>query len=399
MKKIVQINTTANWGSTGRIAEGIGALAMEAGMESLIAYGRGKPTSRSQLLRIGNDTDMRIHGIATRLFDSHGLASKAATRRLIARLDRFGPDIVHLHNIHGYYLNYPLLFEWIKRRNIPVIWTLHDCWSFTGHCAYFDFAGCDRWKTGCRSCPQLRTYPGSLLADGSERNYKRKRDAFPGVSDMTLVPVSDWLGELLSDSILKDYPKRTIHNGIDLQTFKPDESRSPSGDRYHILGVASVWDQRKGLDEFMKLRARLPENYDITLVGLSSAQITKLPAGIKGISRTDNIRQLVALYNMADLLVNPTLEDTFPTVNLESLACGTPVVTYRTGGSPESVDSKTGRVVEKGDIRGLVDTVIELTEKCPLSREECRRRAELLYDRDSAFGNYIDLYNEILFRR
>lgn len=393
MSTLLQINVTANWGSTGKIAEGIGQTALLNGWDSWIAYGRGNPKSESNLIRIGNDTDMRVHGLKTRLFDNHGLASGSVTKRFIEKIKDLKPDIIHLHNIHGYYLNYKILFEYIKSWGGPVVWTLHDCWPFTGHCAYYDFAKCDRWKYECHNCPQLKSYPASFFADRSRRNYLAKKEAFQGCDNLTLVPVSDWLHNEINKSFLSEYPIKTIHNGIDLSIFNPASTEKK---KYSILGVASVWEPRKGLNEFIKLRKLLPEEYRITLIGLNDKQISRLPIGIDGIRRTENIHQLVDYYSDANVFVNPTFEDNFPTTNIEALACGTPVITYRTGGSPEAIDSNTGLVVEKNDITGLVEAIKEICNSSKDYSSYCRQRAMKYFDSSKCFKKYIELYNSLI---
>ncbi|MBD5353584.1 MAG: glycosyltransferase [Bacteroides sp.] len=396
MSTLLQINVTANWGSTGKIAEDIGKLAIEVGWESWIAYGRGEPTSKSNLIRIGNDWDMRLHGLQSRLLDNHGLASKKVTKEFIDRIKEIKPDIIHLHNIHGYYLNYPLLFDFLKEYGAPIVWTLHDCWPFTGHCAYYDFAKCDHWQIECHDCPQLRSYPASLWRDRSKDNFYQKKESFLGVDNLTFVPVSDWLHNELSKSFLAQYPAVTIHNGIDLSVFTPSDTLVTDSTKKVVLGVASVWDRRKGLDEFIKLRKLLPDNYTIILVGLSHDQIATLPQGITGLRRTENVRQLVDLYSMADVFVNPTLEDNFPTTNLEALACGTPVITYDTGGSPEAIDGQTGIVVPYQDVDVLAEKVRYLCESAPFAIGQCRLRAEKNYDKQKVFKQYINLYNNLV---
>lgn len=392
--RLLQINVTANWGSTGKIAEQIGRLAVRQGWESYIAYGRGNPESDSNLIRIGSDWDMRFHGLQTRLFDNHGHASRGATKALIHKIEQIMTDVIHLHNIHGYYLNYPLLFDFLKSWSGPIVWTLHDCWAFTGHCAYYDYVQCDCWQSACRRCPQQGSYPASFLVDRSYQNYIDKRASFQGVRNVTLVPVSNWLKEELRHSFLESYPAVTIHNGVNIDVFKPS---SKGKDIRHIIGVASIWETRKGLSEFVKLREVLPEEYEITLVGLSACQIKKLPPGIKGITRTENVGKLVDLYSRASVFVNPTLEDNFPTTNIEALACGTPVVTYLTGGSPESIDADTGIVVEKGNIGELANAIESICASSHFSSEACRRRAEIEFDQNACFQKYIDLYDKMCF--
>lgn len=390
MKRLVQINVTAGRGSTGVIAEEIGREAIAAGWESTIVYGQSRSAeSASKLIRVGSDMDVRLHGLETRLFDNHGLASRLSTKLFLSRLSDINPDIVHLHNIHGYYINYPDLFRWLRAWGGPVVWTLHDCWPFTGHCAYFGVEECSKWRTGCGQCPHLHTYPMSLFRDRSVANWRRKREIFTALPNLTLIAVSNWLGELLDDSFLAEIPHEVIHNGIDISVFNP---KTTSFGNY-IIGVANVWENRKGLSDFLRLRDLLPSTIGIKLVGLTLDQIDALPDGIIGITRTSSREELAALYAGASVFVNPTYEDNFPTVNIEALACGTPVVTYRTGGSPEAVDAKTGVVVERGDVKGLADAIAQ-AEK--LKREDCRARAVAEFNAADRYRDYVNLYHELL---
>lgn len=395
MYKLLQINVTANSGSTGKIAEAIGRLAINRGWESWIAYGRGTPQSESHLIRIGNDWDMRWHGVETRLLDNHGLASRRTTRKFISQIKEINPDIIHLHNIHGYFINYPLLFRFLQEWGGPVVWTLHDCWPFTGHCAYFDMVNCNKWQNKCMNCPQRDSYPKSYI-DQSFRNYITKKSSFNTIlSQLTLVPVSKWLSDLLTKSYLCNCRIRKIHNGIDLKLFKPLSDFSK--EKFVILGVASVWDQRKGLADFIKLSNILSDRYKIILIGLSEKQIKSLPPNIQGIRRTENINQLVELYSIADVFINPTWEDNFPTTNIEALACGTPVITYRTGGSPEAIDSNTGIVVEQGDVQGLKKAIETIrTSSDRFTPELCRDRVEKYFNQDDRFEEYFELYEKII---
>lgn len=393
--KLLQINVTANSGSTGKIAEAIGRLAINRGWESWIAYGRGTPQSESRLIRIGNDWDMRWHGVETRLLDNHGLASRRTTRKFISQIKEIKPDIIHLHNIHGYFINYPLLFRFLQEWGGPVVWTLHDCWSFTGHCAYFDMVNCNKWQNKCMNCPQRDSYPKSYI-DQSLRNYITKKFSFNTIlSQLTLVPVSKWLSDLLTKSYLRNSRIRKIHNGIDLKLFKPLSDFSK--EKFVILGVANVWDQRKGLADYIKLSDLLSNRYKIILIGLSEKQIKSLPINIQGIRRTENINQLIELYSMADVFINPTWEDNFPTTNIEALACGTPVITYRTGGSPEAIDSNTGIVVEQGDVQGLKKAIETIqTSSDRFTPVLCRARAEKYFNQDDRFEEYFELYEKII---
>ena len=333
------------------------------------------------------------------LFDRHGLGSTSATWKLIREIEWIRPDIIHLHNIHGYYLNYPILFQYLSEMKTPVVWTLHDCWPITGHCAFFTYADCDRWKNGCHHCPCQKNYPTSLLMDRSETNYEQKRRSFTSLSNLTLVPVSEWLDGLLDESFLKDVPRRCIHNGIDTDVFHADSSFSSfcQGKKV-VLGVSNMWEPRKGMKDFLALRSLLSSDYVIVLIGLSKKQIYSLPEGIIGIERTDNLQQLVHYYSRADVFVNPTYEDNFPTTNLEALSCGTPVVTYRTGGSPEAVDEETGVVVPCGDVNSLAENIEAICcAPYPETRSErCRQRVTENFCKSDRYQEYLALYNSLL---
>jgi putative colanic acid biosynthesis glycosyltransferase len=398
--RILQINVTANWGSTGHIAEEIGRVVQEKGWESYMAYGRNFVSSTSNLLHVNTWRDYYIHIFRTRVFDQHGLGSVKATRKLISEIEKIAPSIIHLHNIHGYYINYPILFAYLSKIDIPIVWTLHDCWTFTGHCSHYSYVGCERWRTLCHDCPQPRAYPSSWMIDRSEQNFRDKLHAFTSVGNMILVPVSEWLAGEIRYSFLKNYPMRVIHNGIDTEIFKPKEiSKSDLGldEKFTILGVASVWSLHKGLADFIKLREKLSNEYMIVLIGLDENQIKQLPAGIIGIRRTNSVQELAVYYSVSDVFLNPTWEDNFPTTNIEALSCGTPVITYRTGGSVEAVDDNTGFIVEQGDIVAVVNIVKQIKEKGKQWwASACRERVVRLYDKRERYEEYLQLYESLL---
>jgi len=399
---ILQVNSVVNTGSTGRIAEEIGQLAIDNGWQSHIAYGRKARSSKSELIRIGSKLDINIHVLQTRLFDRHGFGSKRATHNFVASIKKINPDIIHLHNIHGYYLNVEVLFDYLKQAGKPIVWTLHDCWAFTGHCSHFDEANCYKWQSKCFECPQIKQYPKSWFFDNSETNYAKKKELFSGVKNLTIVTPSNWLATQVKNSFLKEYPLKVIHNGVDLNVFSPKNNAAqlenyPLINKPYVIGVASVWTKSKGLFDFIKLRKLLPPELQIVLVGLNKKQINELPQGIIGIRRTENVFELASLYNGASVFVNPTYSDTFPTTNIESLSCGTPVATYKTGGSPEVMDEHTGRVVEKGDIIGLAETIKAISQKGKNHFElNCRKRAEKLYNKNDRYADYINLYKAVL---
>lgn len=394
MKKLLQINITANWGSTGKIAEAIGLTAIAHGWESYLAYGRWANPSRSQLIKVGNGIDKYLHFAEQRICDNEGLSSRRATKKLVKQIDEIKPDIVQLHNIHDHYLNYKILFEYLNRTNIKVVWTFHDCWAFTGHCFHFVTKNCEKWKTGCYECPMKNILPKTFW-DRSKKNYELKNRLFTECNNLTIVPCSEWMESFVRQSFLKEKKIEVIKNGVDITVFKPGVK--DSSDWFSVLAVSSVWNKEKGLADIIKLREILPRKYIITIVGLTEKQVQDLPDSIQGIQRTQNVYELVDLYSKADVLINPTYADTFPTVNLEAMACGTPVVTYRTGGSPESIDEKTGLVVEQGDVNGLAAAIDEICSRDRMEfAKDCRIRAVQEFDKDKCFEKYISLYESLL---
>lgn len=402
IKKILQINSVVNSGSTGRIAEEIGQTAIAAGWKSYIAYGRNDRPSQSELIRIGNDWDIKMHGFQTRLFDRHGLGSKSATKELIGKIKVISPDIIHLHNIHGYYINMELLFNYLRNTNIPVVWTFHDCWPITGHCAHFTFVGCEKWKTQCNNCPQKKIYPSSWFVDRSDKNYNLKKELFTSLPNLTLVAVSKWLSGILKESYLQQNHLTVIHNGINTEVFKPSADnvfriKYRLENKFILLGVATSWGSKKGLSDFIELSRLLNIDFQIVLVGLTKVQIEQLPDNILGIERTESVKELAEIYSASDVFLNPTYEDSFPTTNLESLACGTPVITYKTGGSPEAIDDLTGIVVEQGNIAKLIDAINKVKDKGKQSYSEaCINRAHRLYNKEDRYQEYIELYGSLL---
>lgn len=402
--RILQINTAVNSGSTGRIAEDIGQLLINNGHESYIAFGRGNRPSKSKLIKIGSLLEVYFHGLKTLLFDRHGFGSRRATKRLIDQIESIKPDIIGLHNIHGYYLNIEVLFEFLSEKKIPVVWTLHDCWSFTGHCAYYDSISCERWQSQCYQCPKKNKYPSSYFLDNSKQNFIDKKRLFNLSNQINLVTPSNWLANEVKKSFLNKHNLQVINNGINLAVFKQKDpnnlqefiTKFSLNQKKIVLGVANIWDERKGLNEFIKLSNLLDKDIQIVLIGLNKKQIKKLPNGILGIERTESIDELSNWYNIASVYVNPTFQDNFPTTNIESLACGTPVITYKTGGSPESINQDTGIVVEKGNLKGLQESIISiLSSNKENYSKECRMRAEKLYNMNDRYNDYLNLYLQL----
>lgn len=397
-QKLIQINTVCNT-STGRIMLDIQRKAEEAGYVTLSCIGRRKVYQHLPCKKYGNFFSFWIHVGINTMFDRQGYGSYFTTKRLIKCLKNEKPDIIHLHNLHGYYLHLPLLFHYlVDEFNGKIFWTFHDCWPFTGHCAYFTAVGCDKWKEGCTHCPNKMQYPISLFADASSSNYHAKREMFTQLKRLTIIVPSEWMEALARQSFMKKYPIEVVNNGIDMETFcySPDKKVIQ---KYHlvdekkiILGVASVWDKRKGLDDFVALSYKLPEKYQIVLVGLTRAQIRKLPSTIIGITRTENTKELVALYSQAKIFINPSREESFSLVTVEAMACGTPVIVLNTSAVKELVNSKSGVVVENCSSENYLSAIDEIEQKRP-TREMVRKTAQK-YNNEQMLKKIMDLYKE-----
>lgn len=398
--RILLVNTFVGLTSTGNLTYEIYKCCVENGNECDIAYGRKDVKKDVTTYKISNKVDYNVHALWTRLTDLNGSGSYFATKRFLRFIDEYSPDLIHLHNLHGYYLNLRLFFKYINKRNIPVVWTFHDCWPFTGHCPYYTNIGCNRWKTECYDCPKKKEHPASLFLDNSRRNFRAKNEIFHLPDQMIITPVSEWLSGEVKQSFFKDVHIQTIYNGVDLNVFRPVESGFKQMYRIEskkmLLGVAINWVPTKGLEEFIQLNSKVSEEYIIVLIGLEETQIAKLPKGIMGFGRTENVRQLVEIYSAADVFVNPSKEETFGLVTAEALACGTPAVVYNATASPELVDEETGRVVEVGDIKGLYEAIKQI-DKRKMSAA-CVKRAELLFDKRKNQKKYLEIYEKLVNR-
>ena len=398
--KLLQINTVFQVGSTGRIVENISDLAVRKGWKSYVACDRNPTTDGNEtIIKVGNNFSKYLNALSCRVLDNDGFFATRNTLRLVNIINNIKPDVIHIHNLHGYYIDADTLFKNIH--NIPTVWTLHDCWSFTGHCAYFDSANCSKWKLQCSKCPLKHNYPASWIMDKSRKNYMTKK-SWSKYDNICLVPVSQWLAKLVKKSFWEGHKIKVIRNGIDLEKFKTigkniSSKHSIPNDKKIILGVAKVWSKRKGLDDFVKLSQIISDEFKIVIVGVTKNQIQKIPQKIVCIENTDDISDLSALYSLSSVFVNPTYSDNFPTTNIESLACGTPVITYDTGGSPEAIDSDTGIVVERGNLKALKKAVEKI---CNIDKKSisplCRERAEKYFDMNKTFTSYFDIYEDIL---
>ena len=393
--KVLQINTFGNL-STGKIAVDIYRTLRANGHEGAVAFARNEVPGDVPSFKIGNSLSVYTDGVLTRLTDKAGHYSKGATEKLIKQIKEYDPDIIHLHNLHGYYINVSMLFDFLKDAGKHVVWTLHDCWAYTGHCCYYSMAGCDKWKlTGCSKCPQKKAYPASIFKDNSSKNFSEKNQMFHSVKNLHLVCVSKWLDNELKDSFLNDLPSRVIYNGIDTSVFKPSSGnfriKSNMGDKRIVLGVASTWDTRKGLADFIELSKILDERYKIVLVGLNDKQKASLPDNMIGIGRTDGPKELAEIYSASNVLFNASVEETFGLPNVESLACGTPVVAYNCTGIPETMTEDDGFIVEPHDLQSVAQKIGEICDTGKRIEVSSFR-----FPKDKTYEAYMKLYEELV---
>lgn len=393
---IVQINLTCSWGSTGKICDSVSQLLSEKGIENYIFYTYGdNPKQKLHYIKYGNFVYRKFQALKSRILGNYGFNSGVSTLQLIQNLDKIKPDIVHIHNIHGHDCHFGKLFSYLKKKKIKVFYTFHDCWAFTGYCPHYAMAKCDHWLKECGDCVLRKRF--SWFFDRSQKNFERKREALDGVG-LTVITPSQWLADQVKQSFLKEYPVKVIHNGINLSVFKPVDSTFREIHRLQgkkiILGVALGWSKAKGVDVFVRLASTLSEDYQIVLIGTDDKVDAMLPMKIISINRTQNQQELAEIYAAADLFVNPTREENYPTVNMESLACGTPVLTFRTGGSPEIIDETCGSVVDCDDIDALEKEIIRICTEQPYSQEACTRKA-MAFDQNERFKEYVKLYEGI----
>ena len=395
--KVFQINSVP-YGSTAKIMLGISKVLSEKKIENMVSSGYSyHPIEMPENhIKIGSAFSKALHIFLSRITGFHGCFSYFSTLCLLKKIKKFGADTIHLHNLHGWYINLPLLFKFIKKNNLKVIWTLHDCWAFTGHCPHYDMVGCEKWKTECRNCSQHKSYPKTIF-DCSKKMFKLKKNWFLGVRDLTIVTPSFWLAEQVKQSYLKDYPIKVINNGIDLSVFKPQNSnfreKHNLQDKFIILGVAFDWGVKKGLDAFIELSKRLDDGFKIVLVGTNSTIDKSLPENILSIHRTQNPKELAEIYTTSNIFFNPTREEVLGLVNLEALACGTPVVTFNSGGSPECIDESCGIIVQKDDIEASVDAILKI-KASPFTKEVCIKQASK-FSQANKFEDYVNLYKKL----
>lgn len=391
-RRLLQINTVATGTSTAAIMTAVDTEARKQGWSTAIAYGRGTipPGQDTSYYRIGSGLSTALHGLKTRLTDGHGLGSRHATQRLLRFIRQFRPDVIYLHNIHGYYLHFPTLFDFLRRYNGKIIWHLHDCWSLTGHCAFYQSIGCDKWHTGgCDPCPNKHTYP-SAWTSRSGQNFTLKQAAFAGLRNLTLVAVSDYLAGEIKKSFLRDYPIVTIRNGVDTGVFKPSAPKRPKT----VLGVANIWTHEKGIDDFIRLRQLLPDDYEIILAGRTPNRWMSFRGGKSLIYNNIHLKgyisdslELAELYSSASVYVSLSRQEGFQTSKIEALACGTAVIGYDICGEAEGFTPEVSTFVPAGDIDAIAKAILANNT----SAYHCRRYATAHFDQQRSIDACIAL--------
>lgn len=391
--KIVQINTCSGSGSTGKICESVSRLLDANGIENKILYFNGS-TDCGSGIKCSSLPYEKIQALKSRIFGNYGFNSKLSTNFVIHHLEKIQPDIVHLHNLHGHEVNIELLLSYLKKKHIKIVWTMHDCWLFTGYCPHFTAVKCEKWETGCHDCIQREKY--SWFLDRSREIQERKVKAMKN-ADVIFVTPSEWLAELVRKSMLSKHSIVVINNGIDLNIFKPTpsnfrEKNCIKEEEKMILGVAFGWGENKGLDLFIKLASILEKEYVVVLVGTDEMVDRMLPSNIISIHKTADQAELAEIYSAANVFVNCTREDNYPTVNMEAIACGTPVVTAKVGGAAEMVDQGSGMCIDSRDVEIWKREIVRVANED--FREECLRKSKEFAE-EICFSKYIDLYAEL----
>jgi glycosyltransferase involved in cell wall biosynthesis len=395
--KIVHINSGYQ-GSIGSIIANIIEKSSKKGFESYIATASSRKINKDidNHIIIGNVLERNLHILLAKLTGLNGCFSWISTKLFLMKINKIDPQIIHLHNLHNCYINLSLLFKYIKKHDISIIWTLHDCWAFTGQCPHFEDISCNKWKVKCEKCSQIDRYP-SAYVDQTKKMYQMKKKWFTGVRNLTIVTPSNWLANLVKQSYLQEYPVEVVVSGIDLDIFKPvisnfrDEHRLKN--EFILLGVAFSWGYRKGLDAFIELSKELDDRFKIVLVGLTNMSMNNLPSQIIGIEKTNSQKELAEIYSSADIFINPTREEVLGLVNIEALACGIPVISFDSGGSPECISEDSGFVVEKGDIHTIIEKIYYIKSN-PISKEICTERAKK-FDGKIVYDKYVEIYEDI----
>lgn len=393
--RVAHINVEWNTGGPGTIAHDICEVSLKNGIECLAAYGRGEADLEYESFKIDTKVEVALHAGVSRILSNEGEGSFWATKRLIKRLDIFKPDIIHLHTLLGHYLNHKLLFDYIRKNDIQTVWTIHDCSPFTGHCINFDRVKCEKWKKQCEECPLSKDYPYSLVFDTSKKVYNKRKALYGDLKNLHLVVPSNWMERIVKESFLKNLDISVINNGINLSNFC--RVNTDNRERYNLdgkivlLAVAFNWTEMKGWKLLNELAELLDEQFALVVIG--NKDESNMNDKIISIPATDKKEELIKWYSSADIFINPTLGDNFPTVNIEALSCGLPVVTCNTGGSPEIAGNEMGKIVYSNTAEEFCDKII-MCVKEGYNPEDCHLYAKK-YDKNICYKKYIELYKEL----
>lgn len=405
MPKLLQINVTSNWGSTGKIAEECNFIARLHGWDTYFAFGRYSNPSESKFI-FGPLHPLNIyeHYIENKIIDNEGLASRKTTNKLVEKIREIQPDIIHLHNIHDHWLNYKILFEYLNQTDIKIVWTFHDFWAVTGHCAHFVTKNCSKFQNECYDCPMTKNcfFP---IIKRENRNFKLKRKLFSVNKNLTIIPVSEWVGENVRKSFLKGKPMVVIPNGVDTNVFKPtplhiinNGINEKLNGKFVIMAVSSQWKSAsKGLDDYKSMSKILKDDEVIVLVGVPNEISKDFPNNIIGIPRTNNQQELAALYTRADVVCSFSSAETFGLSIVEGYACGTPAVVYDNTAQPSLITQKTGYVVPSKDYKSAYMAIQEIKRKGSSTYyDDCINLARVKYNKSDCFSKYIKLYESLI---
>lgn len=400
--KILQINATYRIGSTGKIISDLNDILTQNGHEGymLCAYALETKDNLYIMDNMRYPFNAKLNILKMRITGLNGYSKKKETIKALEWIDSIEPDVIHLHNIHGDWINLEYLFEYIKRKNARVIWTLHDCWAFTGRCSHFENYGCIKWKHECDACRNSNVYPITYFFDKSKKMFRDKKRWFSKIQNMELITPSEWLAELVSNSMLKEYPVTIIPNGVDTAVFFPREEGSKYLEGLErkrlILGVANCWTEGKGLRKFIELDKIIDhEEFQIILVGLSKKQVKDIPKTIIPILRTNNQVELAKIYSQVDCYLNCSILETMGMTTVEAMACGMPVIVFDKTAIPETVGNGCGIILDSDcTIEEIYSAVKDICSTRWERKDKCISHVMCNFDKEKQYKKYLKLYTK-----
>lgn len=387
--KVVQINAVYEYSSTGRITMELDLALKNKGHESYV-FCTNREDPENRIYCMGTQFSRKVHGFFSRLTGLQGYYSKAATKKMLERLNDIRPDVVHLGNLHGNYIHVNMLLDYLARNQISTVITLHDCWLFTGHCCHYIEDNCDRWQYGCGKCPAKHKWNKSWFFDRSAKVYKDRKDRFKKLNKLTVVGVSDWITNECRKSFMKENASFCrIYNWIDLNTFVPPK-RKQKNCRPKILSVSQGWSDSKGLSDILKI-AKKNKDCDFVMVG-DMPRDCNIPSNIKVVGTINDVNELVKYYQKADIFLHLSYQETFGKVIAEALACGIPAVVYNVTAMPELIGPGCGIIVPKGDWKSAGKAVRELlTTRKYKQKVDMRNFSEKSFDKKKMIMKKADI--------